>query len=148
MDKLQDMIEQMFNQLEEIEDLDELNTTDSVGGYDTPNAFCKCTNNSEKKCSCNDTHKEATPYMKMMNEVNYREFKRDDSLTTKQKINKEIKNINSSLFELNRIVKRCTKLKNETGSDETILWKSSKKKLHKIRERLLKISKNIMELGS
>jgi|SRR6056300_206366 hypothetical protein len=148
MDKLKDMIEQMFNQLEDIDDLDELNTTNSVAGYDTPNAFCTCTNNSGKKCSCKDNYKDSTLYIKMMNEVNYREFKRDDSLTTKQKINKEIKNINSSLFELNRIVKRCTKLKNETGSDETILWKTSKKKLHKIRERLLKISKNIMELGS
>lgn len=147
--KLENFINEMSEKFKNVKTVEELNTTGNVDGYNTPNAFCDCDDIDDDNCSCNNTTDKMSPYKEhMVNEINYTEFKNDKSLNTKQKINNEIKKINSSLFELNRIVKRCSKLKTETGADESVLWKSSRTKLHKIRERLIKISKNIMELGS
>lgn len=163
--KLKDQIEQRSQQYRKIKDIEEANVTGNLDGGEgppsTPKAFCKCNGNDGEECRCNtkievdgyEKVNEMSEYKKRMleqanlREITYRQFKKDDSLTNKQKINKEIKNINSALFELNRIVKRCSKLKKESGMGEDAIWKTSKRKLSKIKERLMKISKEIIDLG-
>lgn len=83
-----------------------------------------------------------------MNEARYIDYKRDETHTPKHKINLGIKKINRALYELESIVAHNHRLKNEMAITQDAYWKSSKYKLHKIAERLIKISKKIVELSA
>ena len=48
-----------------------------------------------------------------INEISYKEFKKDENLKQHQKINHSIKEINSMMFKLERIVNQNSKLKTE-----------------------------------
>lgn len=83
-----------------------------------------------------------------MTEARYIDYKRDETHTPKHKINLGIKKINRALYELESIVAHNHRLKNEMAITQDAYWKSSKYKLHKIAERLIKISKKIVELSA
>lgn len=142
---------------EEDEDLDEMNVTGALDGGagppKTPNAFKKKTKyktkNSDKPFDTKATNE--STYMKMaraMNEISYREFKKSDEGTPKQKVNKRISEINRSLYALERMVKQTKKLKIEMGVTQDNFWKSTTPKMMKIRERLLRVAKDIVEINS
>ena len=48
---------------------------------------------------------------KKINEISYKEYRNDDSIKNHQKINDSIKEINSMMFKLERIVNQNAKLK-------------------------------------
>lgn len=164
--KLKDQIKQLSEQYRNIKDIEEANVTGNLDGGEgppsTPRAFCKCKGNDGEECQCNhdveangyeevklsEYKKRMLDQVSLKKEITYREFKKDDSMTASQKMNKKIKEINSQIFKLQREVKRCSKLKKDMGLTEDDVWKTSKPKLRKIRERLVKISHEIMDLGA
>ncbi len=86
-------------------------------------------------------------YKKTMNELTYKDYKRDESSTPKKKVNIAIKEINRKLYEIERIVKQNNKLKTEMGVSSDGYWKSTKSRFNKIGERMLYIGRQLKELA-
>ena len=83
-----------------------------------------------------------------INEISYNEFKKDDTRKQHRKINDSIKEINSMMFKLERIVNQNAKLKTEAGVHNGQYWKSTQKRFGKISERMLKVARNLKELSA
>lgn len=143
--------------------LDEMSTTASVPGYQTPNAFAKSEEDFEKNSKENaetqgytvvpkkskrnyeSVYKQA---MGLMNEGTYKEFRRDETRSSNRKINDSIKNINRTIYEVERVVEHALRLKTEMNVDQRTLWGESMSRLRKISERINRITKKIHELGA
>jgi hypothetical protein len=134
--KLNKMFDEDFKKIEE-EELEEENVTGGGEAYDTPKAFKK-----KKK----DDMKEST-FVKMakqfLGEVNYNDYKKDETATSKQKVNRAIREVNSRLFKIERIINQNVKLKTETGVDSTKYWKSTRGNLARISERMINIAEKL-----
>jgi len=134
--KLNKMFNEDFKKIEE-EELEEENVTGGGEAYDTPKAFKK-----KKK----DDMKEST-FVKMakqfLGEVNYNDYKKDETATSKQKVNRAIREVNSRLFKIERIINQNVKLKTETGVDSTKYWKSTRGNLARISERMINIAEKL-----
>ena len=85
---------------------------------------------------------------KQINEISYKEYKGDDSRKQHQKINDSIKEINSMMFRLERIVNQNTKLKTEADVHSGQYWKSTQKRFGKISERMLSVARKLKELSA
>ena len=151
---------------EKFEELEEINVTGNMDGGEgpprTPNAFVDDENELD-----ND-HIEVLGYKKSkkskkniktmeslerkleskINEISYKEYKKDDTRKDYQKVNDSIKKINRMMFEMERIVNQNTKLKNEAGVHTGQYWKSTQQRFGKISERLLKVAHKLKELSS
>lgn len=147
------------------------NVTANVDGYQTPNAFAKSEEEFEKtskdrievfgykkvektkpkhfksvyKVESKSTYKEL---MDILGEVSYKEYKTDETKSVNRKINDSIKNINRTIYEVERVVEHALKLKTEMNVDQRTLWGSSMNRLRKISERINRITKKINELGA
>ena len=75
-------------------------------------------------------------------------YKNDQELTTKQKINSAIHEVNRKMFQIERIIHQNLKLKTETKFGNDGFWKSSNEKIHKISERLIRIAESLTELNN
>lgn len=122
------------------EDMSEISVTGGGMSYDTPKAFKK------KKTKKRDV-KESS-FMKMakhsfLSEASYNDYKKDDTLNSKQKVNKAIREINSKLFNIERLISQNVKLKTEDGVDSTKYWKSTRSNLYKISEKMIRISEKL-----
>ena len=82
-----------------------------------------------------------------INEISYKEYKKDDSRKDYQKVNDSIKKINRMMYEMERIVNQNAKLKNEAGVHTGQYWKSTQKRFGKISERMLKVAQRLKELS-
>ena len=130
----------MKSLIKEIEDkfdeIEESNVTANLDGGEgpvkTPNAFAK----SKDEDDLDDEHIEVLGYKKSkeskvntkkleslesklekkINEISYKEFKKDDTRKQHQKINDSIKEINGMMFKLERMVNQNAKLKTEAGA--------------------------------
>jgi len=147
-------------QVDEEEDLEEISTTAAVPAPPHKYAFGDVDDDtieqggSEKVKKTNKHYKKMSEslYMRMMsemhiNEVSYREFKKDPTISPQQKVNKGIREINSMLAEMERVVNNNLKLKTEMGVDSSHFWKSSSKRLGQIYERMTRIGNKIRELS-
>lgn len=152
-----------YRQFAEELSLDEMSTTASVPGYQTPNAFAASEEDFEKhskenaetqgytvvpkksKKNYESIYKQA---MNVLSEGTYKEFRTDETRTTNRKINDSIKNINRIMYEVERVVEHASKLKTEMAVDQRTLWRESRSRLVKIAERINRISKKINELGA
>ena len=83
-----------------------------------------------------------------INEISYKEYKKDDTRKDYQKVNDSIKKINRMMFEMERIVNQNTKLKTEAGVHTGQYWKSTQQRFGKISERLLKVAHKLKELSA
>lgn len=135
----------IYNHINELEDegeeeICEDNTTSSLDGGEgmqqTPNAFRR----KVKKPS-------DTTYCEPVNEVAYKEWVNDATMSPKQKINKAILEVARNLYEVDRLISRSAKLKTEINADQSIYWKNTVNKFTKINERLLKISSKIRNIS-
>ena len=81
-----------------------------------------------------------------VNEGRYHDWKRDESLTPRQKIGRSIREVRHSLSELDRVVKMAVKLKTELNMDSRSYWKNTHKALTKISERLVKMANKVGNL--
>ena len=92
-------------------------------------------------------------YKKMMNqlenlnEISYREYKKDPTSTPQQKINRGIMEVNKMLAEIERIVNNNVRLKTETGVQSGHFWKTTGKRFAKINERMLRVAHRLKELS-
>jgi hypothetical protein len=143
--------------------LDEMSTTASVPGYQTPNAFAASEDDFEEhskdsaetmgytvvpkksKRHSESIYKQA---MGVINEGTYNEFRKDETRSSNRKINDSIKNINRTIYEVERVVEHALKLKTEMNVDQRTLWGESMMRLRKISERINRITKKIHELGA
>ena len=158
------------------DEMHEMSTTGMVAGYETPKAFspqsgegkeefdAQTKDNAEQfgyKVVPKEKRKHSITYKKFatqesiykqaicaIHEASYKSYKTDETRSTNQKINQSIKELNRSIYEIERVVAHASRLKMEMGVDQRTLWSSSHKRLHKIGERLNRISKRINELGA
>jgi hypothetical protein len=134
-------------QLEElIKDLmDETNSTGDGEAYNTPNAFGELDDDEIEKSGYEKV--EESTFIKaskiMLGETSYRAYRKDESATPKQKVNRAIREIGGKLKEIDKILTNNIKLKTETGVDRGKYWKSTRKTLHKIAERMSGISEKL-----
>lgn len=149
------------------EELEEMSTTASVPGYQTPYAFgdadedtygqggmkrVKKTNRIFKPMESKSTFK------KMMSEmygvtpntnegISYRDYKKDPTSTPQQKVNKGIAEVNAMLSEMEKIVQNNLRLKTEMGVQSNHFWKSTGTRFAKINERMTRIANKLKELS-
>lgn len=135
--KLDKMFNEDFKKIEE-EELEEENITGGGEAYETPKAFKK-----KKKKEVDESVFVKMAKLMNINEINYKEYKSDDSLNSKQKVNKAIREVNSRLFKIERLVNQNIKLKTEDGIDETKYWKSTRLNLRKISNRMTEIAEKL-----
>ena len=141
------------------EDLDEANVTGNVDGFETPHAFGKKEDENDnaevfdyKKSGISDKHFEST-YKRMMkelealNEVSYRDYKKDPTSTPQQKVNRGINEVNKMLGAMEKIVNNNLRLKTEMGVQSNHFWKSTGKRFAKINERMTRIANRLKELS-
>tara|TARA_B110000444_G_scaffold190441_1_gene180022 strand:- start:298 stop:786 length:489 start_codon:yes stop_codon:yes gene_type:complete len=162
---MKSLLKEIENKFEEIE---EANVTANLDGGEgpvkTPHAFSK----SKEEDELDDDHIEVLGYKKTkeskmnskkleslerklenkINEISYKEYKKDENLKQHQKINHSIKEINSMMFKLERIVNQNTKLKTEAGVHNGQYWESTQRRFSKISERMLKVARNLKELSA
>lgn len=147
-------------QVDEEEDLEEISTTANVPAPPHKYAFGDVDDDtieqggSEKIKKSNKHYKKMSEslYSRMMsemhiNEVSYREFKKDPTISPQQKVNKGIREINNMLAQMERVVNNNLKLKTEMGVDSSHFWKSSSKRMGQIYERMTRIGNKIRELS-
>jgi len=152
-----------YRQFAEELSLDEMNTTAGVPGYQTPNAFAKSEEDFEEhnkesaevygyklvpkksKKNYESVYRQA---MGVINEGTYNDFRKDETRSSNRKINDSIKNINRTIYEVERVVEHALKLKTEMNVDQRTLWGESMARLRKISERINRITKKINELGA
>ena len=147
--KLKEIIDEILcedgcNEVEE--EIEEVSTTASVPGYQTPYAFTG--KNDKKRKDKIATNSTGYSVVKELYDQNYKSFKGDDTKNSKQKVNGAIKEINARLYQIERIINRATKLKNEAGVSIDKFWKPTQPRINKIAERLLKVSKKLRELSA
>tara|TARA_B100001778_G_scaffold318089_1_gene306348 strand:- start:661 stop:1167 length:507 start_codon:yes stop_codon:yes gene_type:complete len=168
---MESYIKKILNELEESqEELDEMSVTGNLDGGEgppkTPFAFGKGRNMDKKKTkdiSTNSTgfsivkekpkkvfkgNMGESIYKKVMSEINYREYKKDETMSAKQKVNNSIKEVNRKLYEIERIIHQNNKLKTEMGITSENYWKSTRAKFGKISERMVRVGHAMRKLGS
>lgn len=158
-------------------EMNEMNVTSMVAGYDTPKAFSPQSGEGKEKFDAQTKDnaeqfgykvvpkqkrrnsiskeelmkKETSAYkqmMKSLQEASYKEYRGDKTRTTSEKINLSIKELNQALLRVERAVGHALRLKTEMAVDQRTLWRSSHNRLTKIGERLNRIGKKINELGA
>tara|TARA_R110001592_G_C13083870_1_gene742833 strand:+ start:399 stop:902 length:504 start_codon:yes stop_codon:yes gene_type:complete len=117
-------------------EMDEMNVTGGGESYDTPKAFKK----KKKKETYESTFMKLA---KELNEISYKNYKTDETLSSKQKVNKSIKEVAAQLFKIERTVNQNIKLKTEDGVSSMSYWKSTRGNLRKISERMMRISERL-----
>ena len=161
--------EDALKKVKEEKELDEMNVTGNLDGGEgpprTPYAFGK--EEDEKKSAeklgmkkVPKTNKYFKPmegkstYKRMMsemygvvNEVSYRDYKKDPTSTPQQKVNRGINEVNKMLAEMEKIVQNNLRLKTEMGVQSNHFWKSTGKRFAKINERMTRISNRLKELS-
>lgn len=83
---------------------------------------------------------------RIMVEINYNDYRNDNSKSNRQKINTNIKNINSMLREVEQLINHAGRLKTESGADQSVFWKGTSTQFLKIKERLNRLSSKILEI--
>ena len=85
--------------------------------------------------------------MKSLNEISYRDYKKDPTSTPQQKVNRGIMEVNKMLAEIEKIVNNNVRLKTETGVQSGHFWKTTGKRFAKINERMLRVANRLKELS-
>jgi hypothetical protein len=145
------------------EELEEGNETGNLDGGEgppkTPHAFGEEEDEKDnaevfdyKKSKTTDKHFEST-YKKMitsmesLNEVSYRDYKKDPTSTPQQKVNRGIMEVNKMLGQMEKIVNNNLRLKTEMGVQSNHFWKATGKRFSKINERMIRIANRLKELS-
>ena len=146
------------------EDIEEASTTGNLDGGEgppkTPYAFHDMEDDKKGsgKKKQKDNAETATDFelvkdslykrmMKNLNEVSYREFKKDPTSTPQQKVNRGIMEVNKMLGEMEKIVANNLRLKTEMGVQSNHFWKSTGRRFAKINERMTRIANRLKELS-
>jgi len=93
------------------------------------------------------TYKKMIATMEGLNEVSYRDYKKDPTSTPQQKVNRGIMEVNRMLAEMEKIVNNNLRLKTEMGVQSSHFWKATGKRFSKINERMLRVANRLKELS-
>ena len=152
---LHNKLSNVAKNVKEEDELEEANVTGNLDGGEgppkTPYAFGKKEDEkgSAEKLGYKKVKQEST-FMKMsrlMNEVSYRDFKKDPTSTPQQKVNRGIMEVNKMLAEIEKIVNNNVRLKTEMGVQSNHFWKATGKRFSKINERMIRIANRLKELS-
>lgn len=143
-----------------LEQIDEMNQTSDGEALETPYAFGKKVKDPQDT-TYSETIEETDLYFKKMdelyqrihtatalNEITYKDYKGDQNRTERQKINDNIRLINGKLREVEQMINHASKLKTESGANQTVFWKGTLGNFLKIKERLNRLSNKIVEMNS
>jgi hypothetical protein len=83
-----------------------------------------------------------------LNEVSYREFRKNTEATPKQKIGNSMKEVAKKINEINKLIKYNKKLKEDMGMGSGKYWKSTKNALAKLSEKIKTLNNDILQLGN
>jgi len=139
---LNSKLDELFNDKFESDDLDENNVTGGGESYNTPNAF-EDEEDEEDCCGMAESQFVNMSKQMFLGEAKYIDYKKDESLSQRQKVNKSIKEVNGKLFRIERIIDQNVKLKTESGIDESKYWESTKKNLRKIETRMMRLAEKL-----
>ena len=78
-----------------------------------------------------------------VNEAKYKDYKKDESMSSAKKINLAIREVNRKLFEIERILDQSYRLKTEDGVGKTAYTEKTKRNLYKISEKMYRISEKL-----
>ena len=143
--KLIDELEKYFESYLQEEEIDEMSTTASVPGYQTPYAFTGKKDKYEKrrkKSAETSTDNTIAKKTKKHTATNESSFKR--MMNQMNGLNIQI---NKMLGEMERVVNNNIKLKTEMGVQSNHFWKSTGKRFRKINERMIRIANRLRELS-
>ena len=168
---MESYIKKMLSEIEDSpEELEEMSVTGNLDGGEgppkTPFAFGKGRAKDKKKTKDVATNStgmtlvkekpkkifkgkmDESVYKQVMSEINYRDYKKDDTMSAKQKVNTSIKEVNRKLYEIERIIHQNNRLKTEMGITSENYWKSTRAKFGKISERMVRVGHAMRKLGS
>jgi len=137
--------------IKEIEtELDEVNVTGNIDGYQTPNAFSGGKKSNEKK-----RKKIATQFgmtivgegKKIKRPVNrWLELKNDESRTPNQKLALGLKELKYQLAEVEMFFRWYNKIRSMNELSRDKYWKRTNRHIYNVKERLVNIANSIKEL--
>lgn len=137
--------------------LDEISTTAGVPGYLSPYAFGKNDNveilgfkkvKMKNKNTVKESNYKQISSELFLNERSYKDYKSDPTFSAKQKVNMAVHDINKKMYEIEGIIRQNLKLKSEMKVNNSEFWKSSKNKMLKVSERLIRIAHHLKELNA
>jgi len=155
--KLKKIIRSLLEEIisEEEKELSEINTTGNIEGYQTPHAFAGTDEDEHKKrikdkaevFDYKSTENEKSNTVKL-NEGRslYHLFRDHPDLTPKQKIGVTMRQVNKNLTEVEKILNVASKFKTENGVSSNSYWKTTRKYLLKLEEKIQKINRKLKEL--
>lgn len=129
------------------DELEELTGTGGVAGFGTPYAFATKEPVSSKGKK-RKVHEGKVISLKALIEGGdpYYPWRNDETQTPKQKIGRAISEINKQMTEVEKVVRRTQRLKNESGTANGELWNRTNKSLMKIESRMHRISQTIRNM--
>jgi len=144
-------IDELIDELEELnQDVEEASLSSGAGPYNTPYAFSGKKKKSKKQYTQStgwNEGKDLSLFKKiMLGEATYKDYKKDETISNKKKVNLAIKEVSKMMFEIEKIINQNIKLKTETGINSDKYWKTTHSRLNKISERMLKVSNKIKNL--
>jgi len=138
--------------------LEEDNVTSNLDGGEgqpnTPYAFTKKVHVPDEESYTDIVHptdrffKQIDDIYRRVNEANYNDFKKDDTRNERTKINEHILLINKRLREVEQMINHASRLKLESGANQTVFWKGTLRNFTKINERLIRLSNKIREMSA
>jgi hypothetical protein len=137
--------EQIKNELEEI------SASGAAAGFDSPNAFAKGNSVFRKKLGQTAGYTLSPKTGEEGGKVDearshYDLYKADESATPKQKLGRAIAEINRQMNEIDKVIGMNARLKQETNTSSSGMWKRTMKHLSKMESRMISLSNKIREL--
>jgi len=133
---------------DKLKELEEISVTSGGEAYDSKYAFADEEDENDNAEKAGYKKVKESKFKKLasasfLNEISYKEYKKNPELNSKQKVNKSIKEVASKLYKIERIINQNIKLKTEEGIDNKQYWKSTRKNLYKISERMMRIGEKL-----
>ena len=119
------------------DELDEMNVTGTGASFQAGNSAAYATPYAFKKKRKKD-----------LNEVSYRDFKRNTESSPRQKIARGISQVSKMIKEIEKIVSHNFKLKTELDMNSGTFLKSTNKKIHELGARLKQLENKLREFSN
>jgi hypothetical protein len=145
-------IDDNWKEIEKEGKIEETSSSGAAPGYLTPNAFSNGSNAAKKKQKQNsellgyelvnrDHYKEAVEKVETLLKESF--YFKDENLTPEQKMNLAVRQIRNNLHEVEKLVSRTIRLKNESGIQSEEYGKRTYAALRKINEKIIRLMGSI-----
>lgn len=153
--ELKSYIKKCIQELLSDEDLNEINTTSNIDGYQTPHAFSGTDEDDHKKKI--KSKAEVFDYKSTDNKKNntikisegkslFHLFRDHKDFSPEQKVGVTVREINKLVTEIEKLLTISSRFKSEVNVRNDNLWKTTNRYLLKIDEKIKRISHKIKEL--